>query len=51
MEKLDFLNGGFGNIRQSSLRELWNSESLKERRRIVKECTTPCIQLLFASRF
>jgi radical SAM protein with 4Fe4S-binding SPASM domain len=41
---LDFLNGGFGNVRTSSLRELWTSETLRTRRSVVKKCTTPCIQ-------
>ena len=41
---LDFLNGGFGNVRESSLSELWDSQQLRNRRDIVKKCTTPCMQ-------
>ncbi|MGC6509370.1 MAG: SPASM domain-containing protein [Myxococcota bacterium] len=42
--KLDFLNGGFGNVRTQSLKELWASPELKARRQTVKKCRTPCIQ-------
>lgn len=42
--KLDFLNGAFGNVRQSSLKELWRSPELQARRQTVKSCQTPCIQ-------
>jgi len=42
--KLDFLAGAFGNVREQSLRQLWNSPALGERRRVVKSCRTPCIQ-------
>jgi MoaA/NifB/PqqE/SkfB family radical SAM enzyme len=42
--KLDFLAGGFGNVRQQTLRELWSSPELKARREVVRSCTTPCIQ-------
>ncbi len=42
--KLDFLNGAFGSVREQSLRELWASEELQERRSVVKKCSTPCAQ-------
>ena len=41
---LDFLRGGFGNVRDQTLRQLWASPALKARRQVVKECTTPCVQ-------
>lgn len=41
---LDFLNGAFGNVRDHSLRQLWNSKALRERRQEVKTCRTPCVQ-------
>jgi MoaA/NifB/PqqE/SkfB family radical SAM enzyme len=42
--KLDFLAGGFGNIRRQTLRELWSSPALRQRREVVRKCSTPCIQ-------
>ena len=42
--KLDFLNGSFGSVRDQTLRQLWNSSKLKEQRRAVKTCSTPCVQ-------
>ncbi len=48
--KLDFLNGGFGNVREQTLRQLWNSPKLRERRAVVKQCTTPCIQTCYLRR-
>ncbi|MDP2310338.1 MAG: radical SAM protein [Pseudomonadota bacterium] len=42
--KLDFLAGRFGSVRELTLRELWRSPALRERRAVVKTCTTPCIQ-------
>lgn len=42
--KLDFLNGSFGNIREHTLRQLWNSDQLRHRREEVKQCRTPCVQ-------
>ena len=42
--KLDFLNGAFGSVREQSLRQIWASEALRERRAVVKKCTTPCAQ-------
>ncbi|MCB9777102.1 MAG: SPASM domain-containing protein [Alphaproteobacteria bacterium] len=41
---LDFLAGAFGNVREQTLRQLWASPELKQRRQVVKQCTTPCIQ-------
>ncbi len=48
--QLDFLAGRFGSARVQTLRELWNSEALRERREVVKECTTPCIQNCYLRR-
>ncbi len=45
--KLDFLNGSFGSIREDSLQALWNSETLRERRQVVKTCSTPCVQTCY----
>ena len=45
--QLDFLNGSFGSIRQQSLRELWRSADLEERRKVVKSCQTPCVQTCY----
>lgn len=42
--ELDFLKGAFGNIRQNTLQELWESDALRQRREVVKACTSPCIQ-------
>lgn len=42
--KLDFLNGAYGSVRTQTLQELWRSETLRERRSVVKRCTTPCVQ-------
>ncbi len=42
--KLDFLAGGWGDVRQQTLRELWRDPALRQRREVVKACTTPCIQ-------
>jgi MoaA/NifB/PqqE/SkfB family radical SAM enzyme len=41
---LDFLNGRFGNVREQTLQQLWASPALRERRAVVKSCTTPCVQ-------
>lgn len=41
---LDFLKGQFGNIREHTLQELWESDALRQRREAVKACTSPCIQ-------
>lgn len=41
---LDFLAGAFGSVRTHTLRQLWASEALTERRQVVKKCQTPCIQ-------
>ena len=45
--KLDFLNGGFGSVREHSLQELWNSEAIRQRREVVKTCSTPCVQTCY----
>ncbi len=42
--KLDFLNGAFGNVREQTLRQLWQSPALRARREVVRACTTPCVQ-------
>lgn len=42
--KLDFLNGEFGNVRQQTLQEIWQSAELRARRDVVKACSSPCIQ-------
>ncbi len=48
--KLDFLAGRFGSVRESTLRQLWDSAALRERRAVVKACTTPCIQNCYLRR-
>ncbi|MFZ5476060.1 MAG: radical SAM protein [Myxococcota bacterium] len=48
--KLDFLAGAFGDVRRQTLRELWRDPELAERRRVVKTCTTPCIQNCYLRR-
>lgn len=45
--QLDFLNGRFGNVREQTLRQLWNSPALRARREVVKQCTTPCVQTCY----
>ena len=42
--QLDFLNGAFGSVRDQTLRQLWTSSKLRERRNAVKSCSTPCVQ-------
>lgn len=42
--ELDFLGGAFGDVRQHTLRELWQLPALRERRRVVKACSRPCNQ-------
>ncbi len=42
--ELDFLRGGFGSVRDQTLKQLWSSRALRERRAVVKSCTTPCVQ-------
>ena len=42
--ELDFIRGGFGNVREQTLQQLWSSSALKQRRQVVKQCTTPCVQ-------
>jgi len=41
---LDFLRGGFGSVREQTLKQLWSSPVLRQRRSVVRECTTPCVQ-------
>lgn len=48
--KLDFLAGKFGNVRDQTLRQLWNSPALRARREVVKQCQTPCIQTCYLRR-
>ena len=45
--ELDFLAGTFGNAREMTLRQLWQSPALRERRSVVKRCETPCIQTCY----
>lgn len=47
---LDFLAGRFGDVRTHTLRQLWESPALRERRAVVKGCTTPCIQNCYLRR-
>jgi MoaA/NifB/PqqE/SkfB family radical SAM enzyme len=47
---LDFLKGRFGSIREQTLQQLWASPALRERRRVVKRCSTPCIQNCYLRR-
>jgi MoaA/NifB/PqqE/SkfB family radical SAM enzyme len=47
---LDFLAGAFGDARRRTLRELWASPELAARRRVVKQCRTPCIQECYLRR-
>jgi len=42
--QLDFLKGGFGSVREQTLKELWSSPALRERREVVRQCSTPCVQ-------
>ncbi|HNC95271.1 MAG TPA: SPASM domain-containing protein, partial [Myxococcota bacterium] len=48
--KLDFLNGHFGSVHKNTLRELWETEALQQRRAVVKSCTQPCIQNCYLRR-
>ena len=48
--KLDFLAGKFGSTKDATLRELWGSAALRERRKVVKACSTPCIQNCYLRR-
>lgn len=48
--KLDFLAGTFGNVRESTLRQLWASPALRARREVVKQCRTPCVQTCYLRR-
>ncbi len=47
---LDFLEGRFGSVREQTLQQLWASPALRERRRVVKGCRTPCIQNCYLRR-
>lgn len=48
--KLDFLNGRVGDTRQQTLRELWGSPEMAARRKVVRNCSTPCIQNCYLRR-
>ncbi len=48
--KLDFLAGRYGSVREATLRQLWSSPTLKQRREVVKRCATPCIQNCYLRR-
>lgn len=47
---LEFLQGRFGNVREQTLQQIWESSELAGRRRVVKGCTTPCIQNCYLRR-
>ncbi len=44
---LDFLAGRFGDIHTMTLRQLWQSQALRDRRRQVLGCRTPCSQTCY----
>ncbi len=48
--QLEFLKGTFGDVRQQTLRQIWQSPELRERRRVVKSCSTPCMQNCYLRR-
>jgi len=48
--ELDFLAGAFGDARSQTLRQLWASPALRQRREVVKSCQTPCIQQCYLRR-
>jgi hypothetical protein len=48
--KLDFLAGRVGSIREQTLRQLWTSPAIRARRRVVKACSTPCVQNCYLRR-
>lgn len=48
--RLDFLAGRFGSVREHTLQELWASDALRDRRRVVKACRTPCAQTCYLRR-
>jgi len=48
--QLEFLEGRFGNVRDQTLRQLWGSQELRQRREVVKNCTTPCMQGCYLRR-
>lgn len=48
--RLDFLAGRFGSVRTHTLREVWASPALAERRAVVRTCTTPCLQNCYLRR-
>ncbi len=48
--KLDFLAGRFGSVREQTLQQLWASPVLRQRREVVKACTTPCMQSCYLRR-
>ena len=48
--QLHFLNGEIGDVRRQTLRQIWDSPTLKARREVVKRCTTPCVQSCYLRR-
>lgn len=48
--QLDFLAGAFGDVRRQTLQELWRSPALRQRRQVVRSCTTPCVQDCYLRR-
>jgi len=48
--QLEFLRGTFGDARRQTLRQIWSGPQLRERREVVKSCTTPCMQNCYLRR-
>ena len=48
--KLDFLAGRVGSVRDTTLRQLWNTPEIRARRQVVKQCSTPCVQNCYLRR-
>ncbi len=48
--QLEFLKGTFGDIRRQTLQEIWHSSELRQRREVVKNCSTPCMQNCYLRR-
>ncbi len=47
---LNFTKESYGNVRQRSLRELWEGAKARELRKNVVDCTSPCIQDCYLRR-
>lgn len=48
--KLDFLAGRVGSVHEHTLQQLWRSPRMAERRAVIKQCTTPCLQNCYLRR-